>query len=123
MTRRLRIALLAGAAVWLILLAAGFVAPGGWRWGVAGPVGHVWNYVISLWLVVLVLAPILAARAPLERTAAIQLFLLGILGIAVSTVRAEALGWLTDGVPLGACALTAGLVVWVHPERARLWRV
>jgi hypothetical protein len=43
---RLRVALLAGAAVWLLLLVVGFVAPGGWVWGMAGPIGHIENYMI-----------------------------------------------------------------------------
>src|SRR6266496_938787 len=30
---RLRIALVVGAAIWLLLLLVGFFAPGGWRWG------------------------------------------------------------------------------------------
>jgi hypothetical protein len=122
MDRTLRVALLIGAALWLLLLAVGFVAPGGWRWGMAGPVGHTWNYMISLWFVALVAAPILAAANPLERTPAIQLYLLGILGIAVSTIRAEPLGLLNDGVPLSACALSAGLVFWAHPSRSRIWQ-
>src|SRR5204862_7561517 len=47
----LRLALWVGAAVWLCLLIVGFFAPGGWVWGLAGPIGHIYNYVISLWLV------------------------------------------------------------------------
>jgi ABC-type branched-subunit amino acid transport system permease subunit len=41
---RLRVALGIGAAIWLSLLLAGFFAPGGWTWGMPGPVGHMENY-------------------------------------------------------------------------------
>jgi hypothetical protein len=69
---RLRTVLRAGAVLWFLLLAAGFFAPGGWQWGLPGPVGHMENYVISLWFVALVLAPLLASRNPLGSTGAIQ---------------------------------------------------
>jgi hypothetical protein len=45
---RLRNALRAGAVLWLLLLAVGSFAPGGWQWGLPGPVEHMENYVISL---------------------------------------------------------------------------
>ena len=89
----------------------------------AGPLGHIWNYVISLWFVTLVLSPLLAYWDPLNRILAIQIYLLGILAIVLSTFRAERFDLLSDGVPLTAAALTAGLVIWSHPERARLWRL
>src|SRR3954471_1600535 len=73
---RLRLALWAGAVVWLLLLVVGFFAPGGWVWGMAGPIGHMENYMISLWLVGLVLAPLLASRDPLKQTSVIQIYLL-----------------------------------------------
>jgi hypothetical protein len=120
---RLRIALGAGAAIWLLLLAAGFAAPGGWRWGGVGPVGHIENYMICFWLATLVLTPLLARRDPLRRTSAMQIYLLGLLGIVVSTVRAEPPTLLNDGLPIAAAAITAGLVIWTHPEPKRLWRV
>ena len=120
---RLRLALWAGAALWSLLLAAGFIAPGGWVWGMAGPIGHIENYMISLWCVALVLAPVLAARAPLERTGVIQVYGLGLLAIAVSSIRNEPLELLSDAVPLGAVLISAGLVLWAHPERARLWTI
>jgi hypothetical protein len=41
---RLAVALVVGATIWLVLLVAGFFAPGGWTWGMAGPVGHIENY-------------------------------------------------------------------------------
>ena len=46
-----RLALQAGALLWLVLLLVGFFAPGGWTWGMAGPIGHIENYMISLWAV------------------------------------------------------------------------
>lgn len=42
--RRLRAALGVGAATWFGLLAVGFVAPGGWSWGMPGPIGHIENF-------------------------------------------------------------------------------
>jgi hypothetical protein len=119
---RLRIALVVGAAIWLLLLVVGFFAPGGWRWGLTGPVGHIENYMICFWLAALVLAPLLAGRDPLPRRSTIQVYLLGLLGIVVSTFRGEPPTLLTDGLPIAAAAITAGLVIWAHPRRARLWR-
>ncbi len=49
------------------------------------------NYMISLWFVAPVVAPFNASRTPLERTAAIQLYLLGLAAIALSTIRGEPL--------------------------------
>jgi hypothetical protein len=63
-------------AVWLFLLGVGFVAPGGWVWGMAGPIGHIENVMLSLWLVTLVLVPVLAWPDPIGRTAQIQAYLL-----------------------------------------------
>ena len=57
----LRVTLVVGAAMWLLLLVVGFFAPGGWVWGMPGPIGHIENFMISLWLVTMVLAPLLAA--------------------------------------------------------------
>jgi hypothetical protein len=123
-TGRLRLALALGAAVWFLLLGVGFIAPGGWAWGIPGPVGHMQNYVISLWFVTLVIAPLLAWRKPLQQSAAIQIYLLGILAIVVSTFRGNPpdLKLIADGPPLTAATVTAGLVLWAHPRRALLWR-
>ena len=121
--RGLRVALLVGAGIWAFLLIVGFFAPGGWTWGMAGPIGHMENYLISLWAVGLVLAPILASREPLGRTSAIQLYLLSVLAIVVSTFRGEQLKWISDAPPLVAAAIAIGLVVWLHPERSALWRL
>jgi hypothetical protein len=115
---RLAVVLVVGAAIWLVLLVAGFFAPGGWTWGMAGPVGHIENYMISLWLATLVVAPLLAARAPLQRTGTIQIYLLGVLCVALSTFRAETPKLIADAPPLIAAALTIGLVLWAHPQPA-----
>jgi hypothetical protein len=120
--RRLTLTLRIGAAIWLVLLIVGFFAPGSWKWGMAGPIGHMQNYMISLWFVALVAAPFIASRAPLERTAAIQLYLLGLAAIALSTIRGEPLELklIADVPPLVAVALSAGLVIWAHPKRGAL---
>jgi hypothetical protein len=118
----LRLALRVGAGLWLLLLVAGFIAPGGWVWGMAGPIGHIENYMISLWLVGLVLVPLLASRDPLGRTTTIQVYLLAVLAIVASTFRGEALKWIADGPPLAAAALSIGAVVAAHPDRSALLR-
>ena len=120
--RRLRVALLVGAGIWGFLLLVGFFAPGGWVWGMAGPIGHIENYMIGLWLVGLVLAPLLASRDPLGRTSAIQVYLLAVLAIIASTVRGEALKWISDAPPIAAALIAIGLVAWAHPDRATLVR-
>jgi hypothetical protein len=120
---RLRLALTAGAAIWLLLLVVGFFVPGGWVWGMAGPIGHMENYMISLWLVGLVLAPLLASRDPLHRTPAVQVYLLALVAIAVSTVRGEQLKWIADAPPLAAVVLCVGAVIATHPERSALFQL
>jgi len=120
---RLRVALLIGAGIWAFLLIVGFFAPGGWTWGMAGPIGHIENYMISLWLVSLVLAPLLAARDPLGRTGVIQVYVLSVLAIVASTARGEALKWISDAPPIVAAAVAIGLVVWLHPDRSALTRL
>jgi uncharacterized membrane protein len=122
-TRRLRLALRGGAVLWLLLLLAGFFAPGGWVWGMAGPIGHMENYMISLWLVGLVLAPWLASRDPLAQTGSVQVYLLALLAIVVSTYRGEPMKWIADAPPLVSAALSAGAVVAAHPERWSLLRL
>ena len=90
--------------------------------GMAGPIGHIENFMIGLWLVTLVFAPLLASRDPLTHAGVIQVFLLGLLMIALSSIRREELDLAGDALPLGAAMLSAGLVIWTHPQRARLWR-
>lgn len=119
----LRVTLVVGAAMWLMLLVVGFFAHGGWVWGMPGPIGHMENFMISLWLVTLVLAPLLAAREPLARTTGIQVYLLGVIAIAASSVRGEQLELVSDAPPLLAAAFAAGLVIWAHPSRRSLLRV
>ena len=118
----LRVALLLGAGIWAFLLIVGFFAPGGWVWGMPGPVGHIENYMISLWLVGLVLAPLLASRDPLGRTSAIQVYLLAVLAIILSTIRGEDLKLIADAPPIAAALIAIGLVVWAHPDREALIR-
>jgi len=121
--RGLRLALWAGSVVWLLLLVVGFFAPGGWVWGMPGPIGHIENYMICLWLIGLVAAPLLASVDPLGRTSAVQLYLLAVLAIVLSTVRGEQLKMIADGPPLVAAALCIGAVVVCHPRRALLLRL
>jgi hypothetical protein len=118
----LRLALWIGAAIWLALLLVGFFAPGGWVWGMAGPIGHIENYMISLWLVGLVLAPLLAGVDPLGRTTAIQIYILAIVAIVASTARGEQLKLIADGPPLVVAAACILAVVLCHPRRAMLLR-
>ncbi len=119
---RLRLALRIGALVWCLLLAAGFFAPGGWTWGMPGPVGHMENYVISLWLVALVLAPLIAARDPERQSGALLIYLLGIAAMLVSTIRGEQPKLISDAPPWIAAALTLGLVAWAHPRPLHIFR-
>lgn len=116
----LRLALQLGALVWLVLLVVGFFAPGGWVWGMAGPIGHIENYLISLWFVGLVDTPLIASVDPLGRSAAVQVYLLAILAIGVSTARAEALKLIADGPPLAIAAACIGAVIVCHPRRSLL---
>ena len=120
---RLRTALLVGATIWLFLLVVGFFAPGSWVWGLPGPIGHMENFMISLWLVGLVAAPVIASRDPLVRTSAVQVYLLAVLGICVSGIRGEPPKLISDAPPLIAAAISIGLVVWAHPNRRALTRV
>jgi hypothetical protein len=117
---RVRVALGVGAVVWLALLLAGFFAPGGWTWGMPGPVGHMENYVISLWFVSLVLAPLIASRDPERNSGALLVYVLGILAILVSTIRGEPPKLISDAPPWVAAMLSIGLVVWAHPRPASL---
>lgn len=121
-TNHLEIALGFGAGLWLALLVIGFVAPGGWHWGWQGSIGHMINYMIALWFVTLVAAPLLAMRDPLHNTAAIQLYFLGMVGVVLSSIRSERPEFLSDGVPLIVVFLAIGVVLWAHPAPSRLWR-
>ena len=72
---RLRLALGLGAAVWLFLLVAGFVLPGGWVWAETGVNGHMDRFMIALWLVTLVIAPLIAYRNPISHRGAMDVYL------------------------------------------------
>ncbi len=120
---RLRVALGVGAAIWLLLLTAGFFAPGGWTWGMPGPVGHMENYVISLWFVSLVLAPILAARDTERQAGVVLIYMCGILAILVSTLRGEPPKVISDVPPWSAAVLSVGLFAWSHPRPWSLLRI
>lgn len=120
---RLRLALRLGAVVWFLLLAAGFFAPGGWTWGMPGPVGHMENYVISLWLVALVIAPVIASLDPRRQTGALVVYLLGVLAILVSTIRGEPPKLISDAPPWIAAVLTVGVLMWAHPRPSRMLRL
>ena len=122
-TRRVSTTLVVGAVMWLLLLVVGFFAPGGWTFGMAGPIGHIENYMIMLWLVTLVIAPLLAARQPLHHTGTIQVYLLGIVGMVLSTIRGGGLVLIADGPALVVSALTLGLVIWAHPRRTLLGKL
>ena len=113
---RVRIGLLVGAAIWLVLLVVGFFAPGGWVWGLPGPVGHSYNFMISLWVVGLVLAPVLASRAPFERVAAIQVYVLAVAAMCAIAIRGEPREWVSDAL------ISVGLVLWSYPSRGTLLR-
>jgi len=122
-TNYLEIALGFGAGLWLALLVIGFIAPGGWHWGWQGSIGHMINYMIALWFVTLVAAPLLAMRDPLHSTAVIQLYFLGMVGVVLSSIRSEHPEFLSDGVPLIAVLLSIGVVLWAHPAPSRLWQL
>lgn len=81
------------------------------------------NYLITFWVVTLVFAPLLALRDPLQRTVAIQIYFLGLLGIAISTLRGERPTITSDAIPLALVALSVSIVVWSHPQRSALWHV
>jgi len=120
-SHRLAMALGGGAGLWFILLMTGFLAPGGWHWGWAGAIGHMINYMIALWIVALVLAPLLAMRNPLRNTTTIQVYFLGLLAITVSSIRAERPEFASDALPIIAAIISAGTVLWAHPQRSLLW--
>lgn len=120
---RLRIALGFGAFLWLFLLLVDFVAPGDWHWGRQGVIGHMINDMIAFWFVALVAAPLLAMRDPLHSTTVIQRYVLGMVGVMLSSMRSEHPEFLSDGVPLSVALLAIGVVLRVHPHRARLWRL
>jgi hypothetical protein len=111
---KLRVALGVGAAIWLFLLAAGLVEPVGWAGGLTRPIGRTENYVIWLWVVTLILAPLLACRHPLRYRGAVDVYLLGVLSVIVSTFLAGAPEIPGDAAPIAAALLSAGLMLWAR---------
>ena len=77
---------------------------------------------ISLWLVALVLAPLIAARDPQRQSGALLVYVLGIVAILVSTIRGEQPKLISDAPPWIAAALTLGLVWWADPRRLNILR-
>jgi len=110
---RLRLALGVGAAVWLYLLLAGFVTPGE-TWEMALPIRRMASYAGSLWFVTLVLAPLLACRDPFRHRGAMQVHLVGVLAVIVSTFLAGRPEVRSDAAPIAAAVLSAGLVLWAY---------
>jgi len=103
-----------GAAVWLLLLVAGFVLPGAWAWGQTGAAGHIDRFMVMLWLVTLVVAPLLACRDPHRFRAAMDVYLLGVLGIVLADFHEEPPWLFTHARYIAGAALTSGLVLWAH---------
>jgi hypothetical protein len=114
---RLRLALGLGAAIWCFTLVRGFVVVNGWTSLMPGPISITSFYMVALWLVTLVLAPLLAFRNPVRHRAALDVYLLGVLAVLGATFVARLEGdlpmFLGGGVPIAA-ALTAGLVLWAY---------
>jgi uncharacterized membrane protein HdeD (DUF308 family) len=79
-----------------------------------GPVGHMENYMISLWFVSLVVAPMIAAYGSEQQPGALLVYLLGILAILLSTIRSEPPKLMSDAPPWAAALISVGLVVWAH---------
>ena len=57
------------------------------------------------------------------RTAAIQVYLLAVVGMCVSSIRGEPPEWISDAPIFLAAAISIGLVVWAHPDRSALLRI
>jgi hypothetical protein len=57
-----------------------------------------------------------------RRTSAVQIYLLAVLALVVSTFRGEPMKLIADGPPLVAAALCIGAVVLFHPRRSLLLR-
>ncbi|MGI8691113.1 MAG: hypothetical protein ACR2M3_21235 [Thermomicrobiales bacterium] len=68
------------------------------------------------------LAPLLAMRDSLRNTAAIQVYLLGLVAIIASSIRPEHPELTSDGQPVSIALLSIGVVVWAHLRRSQLWR-
>jgi hypothetical protein len=114
---RLRLALGLGSAIWCFILVSGFVVADSWTSLMPRPINVTGLYMVALWLVALVLAPLLACRDPVRHRAALDVYMLGVLAILGATflgrLQAELPVFLGGGVPIAA-ALAAGLVLWAY---------
>ena len=79
-----------------------------------GPVGHMENYMISLWFVSLVVAPMIAAYDRDRQPGALLVYLLGVVAILLSTIRSEPPKLISDAPPWVAALISVGLVVWAR---------
>ena len=118
---RAALALRVGALIWLLTLATGFLVPAGWRWGLPGLYGHINNFMITLWLVGLIAAPLLASRGAHSGRSAAQVYLLANLAVIVASLPRE-FTLLHEGLPIALGLLCSAWVLAVHPERLRLLR-
>ena len=55
--------------------------------------------------------------------AAIQVYLLAVLGMCASSIRGEPPEWIGDAPIFLAAAISIGVVAWAHPDRGALLRV
>jgi hypothetical protein len=72
------------------------------------------RFMAALWLVTLVLAPLLACRDPVRFRAAMDVHLLGVLGIVLADFHAEPPWLFTHARYVAAAALSTGLVLWAN---------
>ena len=118
---RARLALWLSAAIWLLVLITGFLVPAGWRWGLPGLYGHINNFMITLWLVAMVAAPLLASRGVRAGRSAAQVFLLADLAVIAASLP-RPITFLNEGLPILLALLTAAALLATHPDRLRLLR-
>jgi hypothetical protein len=121
LSRPAALTLWVGAAVWLTLLIVGLLVPAGWKWDLPGLYGHINRFMISLWAVGLVAAPLLAWRAGTGGRAAAQVYLLANLAVILSSVQGP-LDPRNEGVPIAVALLNLLCLLRFHPERLGLLR-
>ena len=103
------------------MLVAGFLAPAGWQWGLPGLYGHINNFMITLWLVGLVAAPLLASTDRTSGRSAAQVYLLANLAVIVASLP-RPFTLVNEGVPIGVGLLCSAALLYFHPERLGLLR-